>query len=109
MISLSGIVFTDETFHTSGRVGRHNCVIWGSVPPREHLEHERDRHKANVWCALTHERFIGPFFFDGDIITSNSFLDMLENYALPKLSIINNNFILQLDSASVHSDHILHD
>jgi hypothetical protein len=42
-----------------------------------------------VWWALTHEKVICPFFFDDNIITSNSFLDMLENYAFPQL---NNNF-----------------
>jgi hypothetical protein len=36
-----------------------------------------------MWCPLTQERVIGPFLFDEDIIKSNSFLDMLENYALP--------------------------
>jgi hypothetical protein len=48
---------------------------------------------VTVWYALTRERFFGPFFFDERIITSNSFLDMLENYAPLRL---NNNFILRL-------------
>jgi hypothetical protein len=39
-----------------------------------------------MWGTLTHERVIGPFFFDDDAITSNTFLDMLENYALPQLN-----------------------
>jgi hypothetical protein len=47
----------------------------------------------NVWCVLTHERVIGQFFFDEDIITSNSFLDMLEKYDLLQLN--NNNLVLK--------------
>jgi hypothetical protein len=45
-------------------------------------------------------------FFDEDVITSNSFLEMLEKYALPQL-INNNNLIVQLDGASVHIAHIV--
>jgi hypothetical protein len=59
---LSRIIFTDEAkFHISGSVSRHNCIIWDSEPPREHLGHERDRPKANVWCSLTHERVSSQF------------------------------------------------
>jgi hypothetical protein len=53
------------------------------------------------------EIVIGPFFFDEDIITNISFLDMLENYAPLQLS--NNNLMLQLDSAHVHLAHIVCD
>jgi hypothetical protein len=69
------IVFTHEVkFHISGSVNRHNCVIWGSEPPGEHSEHERDSHKVNVWSVLTNERVTGPFFFDEYITTLYSFL-----------------------------------
>jgi hypothetical protein len=80
-------------FHISGCGIRHICVIWGNEPPEEHLEHEWDNPEVNMWCSLAYERVISPFFFDEDIITSNSFLDMLEYYVLPQL---NNNLILQL-------------
>jgi hypothetical protein len=69
------------------------AVIWGCEPSRQHLENERGSPKVNVWNALTQERVIGRFFFDDDIITRNSFLDMLENYAPPQLN-NNNNSIL---------------
>jgi hypothetical protein len=106
IISLSSTVFAaDEKFHNSGHVNWHNCIIWGSEPPREHSEHEWDSPKVNVWCVLQHERVTGLFFFDEDIITSNSFLDMLENYALLQFKNNNNNLILHLDSAPVHFAH----
>jgi hypothetical protein len=59
--------------------------MWGSEHRRKHLEHELNSPNVNVWSVLTHERVIGPFFYDGDIITSNSFLNMLENNALLQL------------------------
>jgi hypothetical protein len=44
---------------------------------------------------------LARFLFDEDIITSTSFLDTLENYALPQLN-NSNNLIFQLDGAPVH-------
>ena len=47
---LKHVVFSDEaTFHTCGKVNRHNVRIWRS----EHvaIEHERDSPKLNVWCV----------------------------------------------------------
>jgi hypothetical protein len=52
-------------------------------------------------------KVVGLLFFDEDAITSNSFLDIFENYVLPQLNNNNNNnFILQLDCAPVHFAHI---
>jgi hypothetical protein len=63
----------------------------------------------NVWCLLVHKRVISQCFFDEDIIKSNSFLDMMESYALPQLNNKNNNLILQLDGVPVHFAHTVHD
>jgi hypothetical protein len=60
----------------------------------------------NVWCALTDE-LSTSFCFNDDIITSNSFLAILENYAL--LQFNNRNLILQLDAVPVHFAHIVCD
>jgi hypothetical protein len=108
VIFLSHIVFTDDAkFHISGQVSWHNCVILVSEPSREHLGYEQDTFKVNVWCILTHERVITLVPCDKDIITSNSFLDMLKNYAVPYLSY--DNLILQLDGAPVYVAHTVHD
>lgn len=96
---LSHTVTEEATFHTSGYVHQHNRVIWSSKPATVHSEHEQVDPKVNMWNALTHNRVTGLFFFDEDIIQRNSFLNMLENYALLKP---NNKLILQLDGAPVH-------
>jgi hypothetical protein len=57
---------------------------------------------------LTQERVIDPFFLDENIITSNFFLDILQNYALPQLD-DDDNLILQLDSSPVHFAHTVYD
>jgi hypothetical protein len=89
-----------------GRVNRHNCAVWSSESPTERSEYERDSHTVNVCYALTRE-VIGPFFFDEEVITSSSFVDMLEMCALPQLN--NDNLTLQLDGAPFHFAHTVRD
>jgi hypothetical protein len=61
-----------------------------------------------VWCALAHESAIDPFFFNEDTIALSSFLDKLENCAVPQLN-NNKNLILQLDGAPLNSADIARD
>ena len=45
--------FSDEaTFHTNGKVNRHNVRMWGEENPHGIFEHERDSPKVNVFCAI---------------------------------------------------------
>jgi hypothetical protein len=85
----------------SGRVCRHNCVVWGSKPTREYLEQELDDPKVNLWWALTYEKVLVQFFF----YKYYSFSDMLENYTLPQLT--TTIFRFSLDGASVYFVHTL--
>jgi hypothetical protein len=108
--SLSHLVFTHEAeFHISELVSQHNYAILVSEPPRERSEHEWDRPKVNIQCMLV----ICCFIFDKDIVTSNSFLDVLKNYARLHLDNNNNNnnnsLILQLNSAFDHYAYIVLD
>jgi hypothetical protein len=104
---LSHIVIDEALLHTYGYVNQHNCVIWSSKSATEHSKHKQNDPKVNMWHALTHNRVNGLFFFDEDIIKRNSFLNMLENYALLKPN--NNDLILLLDGASVHFAYIVCD
>jgi hypothetical protein len=49
--------------------------------PSEHLEHKQDSLK--VWCTQMKDKVIDFFSFCELTITSNVFLDMLENYIMP--------------------------
>lgn len=61
---LKRIVFSDEaTFHVCGHVHRYNVRIWASENPHVYTEYERNSPKVNVWCALMHNKIIGPFFY----------------------------------------------
>lgn len=83
--SLTSVCFIDEaTFHVSGELNRHNVIIWGSENPRETRKLTRDSPKVNVWCGLVHKVF-GPFFFTEKTITTNIYLDLLQEYVVPQL------------------------
>ena len=56
------LVFSDEaTFHTNGKVNRHNVRIWGEENPHATIEHERDLPKVNVFCAISKNMFLAHF------------------------------------------------
>ena len=62
------LVFSDEvTFHTNGKVNRHNARIWGKENFHATIEHERDSPKVNVFCAISKNHVHGPFFFERNV------------------------------------------
>ena len=97
------LVFSDETtFHTNGKVNRHNVCIWGKENPHATIEHERESPKVNVFCAISKNRVYGLFFFEGNV-TGDVYLQMLQNWRMNEL-IANEHgdFIYQQDSAPPH-------
>jgi hypothetical protein len=89
------LIFSYEaTFHISGKVNRHSVFIWGTEQPHVQIE---DFPKVNVFCAVSLEKVHGSFLFPGTTVTSDSFLDMLENWLLPQLNTNYDDYILQLD------------
>jgi len=94
------VLFSDEsTFHVCGKVNRHNCRIWDSENPHQVIEYERDTPKLNVWLGLHKHGVIGPFFFTESTVTGHSYLDMLENFAIPQIPL---GFIFLQDGAPPH-------
>jgi len=76
---INKILFSDvATFHTCGKVNRHNCCIWADKKPPNFLEWERDTSKVNVWLGMTQSKVYGPFFFAEATVTGPVYLDMLE-------------------------------
>jgi hypothetical protein len=63
------------------------------------LEHERDSPKLNVFCAISHWKIYGPFFFAEATVTGATCLDMLEQWLLPQLEEDTVDFILQHNGA----------
>jgi hypothetical protein len=94
------LVFSDEeTFHISEKVNRHNVKIWGTEIPHAIFEHQRDSPKPNVFCAISHQKIYGLFFFAKATVTGATYLDMLEQWLLPHLEKDSVDFIFQHDAA----------
>jgi hypothetical protein len=50
-------------FHTSGYVNKQNCCYWAPNNLLE-LQHPLHSAKVTVWCAISSEGIIGPYFFE---------------------------------------------
>ena len=99
----SRLIFSDKAcFHIGGKVNRHNIRIWGTQNPHEIIECARDSPKVNVFCAISHRKVYGPFFFAENTVNGAAYLDMLENWLIPQLQQEMNNFIFQQDGAPPH-------
>ncbi|GFV90647.1 transposase [Trichonephila clavipes] len=62
-----GILFSDEApFWLNGYVNKQNCRIWSEVNPRVYVETPVHPEKLTVWCALSADGIIGPYFFKND-------------------------------------------
>jgi hypothetical protein len=97
---LHPVMFSNEaTFRVLGRAHRHNLRKWANKRPPDFVEHERGSPKVNVWCALTRDHVIGPYFFAERTVTSHNYLDMLQLLAVPK---IDDNVIFNQDGAPPH-------
>jgi hypothetical protein len=62
------------------------------------LEHKRDSPKLIVFCAISHRKIYGPFFFAEATVTGVNYLDMLEQWLLPQLERDTVDFIFQHDA-----------
>jgi hypothetical protein len=65
-------------------------------------ELERDSTKVNVWASLMHDKLNGRLFFSEKTVTGDSYLDMLELYALLQIP---PQTIIQQDWAPPHFCH----
>ena len=98
------LVFSDEaTFHINGKVKKHNTRIWGTENPHELHEHQQDSPKVIMFCAMSKKAVYEPFFFERATVNGETYLDMLENWLMEKLSKKESgDFIFQQDRAPPH-------
>lgn len=58
---------------------------WGQENPRWMVKLKTtSRDHVMVWAGIIDTRLIGPYFFD-DTVNSDTYLEMLENFAIPEL------------------------
>jgi hypothetical protein len=98
------IYFSDEaTFHTSGYVHKQNCRIWSTKKPIEVQVYQDNSPKINVWCAMSSDCIIGPYFFEENVNGKN-YLEMLQNFFWPAIQNkrIASKIMFQQDGAPAH-------
>ena len=96
--------FSDEaTFHTSGYVYTQNSRIWSTEKPTEVYEYQDNTPKVNVWCAMSSNCIIGPYFFDDNVNDAN-YTKMLDSFFWPAIQKkrIASKIIFQQDGAPAH-------
>lgn len=95
---------SDEAyFHLNGAVNNHNFRIWSDSNPHLVQEQPLKPDKILVWCAVSSQRIIGPFFFD-ETVKGENYLNMLMSYFWPRLYRSKNGTIsyFQQDGAPAH-------
>lgn len=108
---LCNIFFSDEAhFHIGGYVNKQNMRYWSAYNPKE--IHERPLHcpKTTVWCAISGNGIIGPYFFGrGETVNAERYCAMLDNFFIPELHqhvSYNNRTHFQQDGATAHTARV---
>jgi DDE superfamily endonuclease/Helix-turn-helix domain (DUF4817) len=80
------IIWTDEARITNdGIFNRKNNIYWANENPHISVERKRQgRYGINVWCAIMHNRIIGPVFFHQNL-TSDVYVNILRDNLEPFL------------------------
>ncbi|XP_043676454.1 uncharacterized protein LOC122633042 [Vespula pensylvanica] len=87
---LDRLIMSDQAdFHLDGIINKENCIFWGAVNPTAIRDYQLHPIKCTVWCGLTSDCVIGPFFFKNDdgnnaaIVTVERYKNMIENFLRP--------------------------
>jgi hypothetical protein len=106
------LIISDEAiFSLNSSVNKQNCRYWEPTNPCQ--LHERLLHSPHVivWCAISAQGIIGPYFFESDdgvsvTVDVERYNHMLETFFLPEMRSHNWNMAstwFQQDSAKAHT------
>jgi hypothetical protein len=99
------VCWRDEaTFKLNGAINHHNCMYWALDNPHVTEQCHVNLPGITVWCGLTSEGLLGPFFFDSTL-TGATYLNLLQEAIMPGLRDLFGNdvrFYLQQDGAPPH-------
>jgi len=107
----SRIWFSDEAhFALNSAVNRRSNVYWGQNKPTEVSQRPLHSPKVTVWCAMSSNMVIGPFFFEdgqGNTVTVNqeNYRSVLAKFvaSLRRRQVNLNNAWFQQDGATPHA------
>lgn len=99
--SIDRIIWSDEaTFKLNGHINKHNCVFWNTENLHHILQKDVNLPGVVVWCAISSNGIIGPYFHDGNV-NGQSYLHMLQNWFMPRFP-EEEGLIFQQDGAPPH-------
>ena len=59
------IIWSDESLFTlNGVINRHNCCYWAYSNEKVQIPVPNSKDGIMVWCGVTSDGLIGPYFFD---------------------------------------------
>jgi len=76
------IVSNEAYFHLDGSVNNYNFRIWSESNRNHVVEKQFNPAKVLVWCSISKNKIIGPYFFNSNVNGEN-YLDMLKQKFLP--------------------------
>ena len=99
----SKIFYSDEcSISLSGGVNKQNCRVWGSERPQVVYEVPQGAESIMVWCAISENGIIVPYFFENESVTGESYYKMLRYFFFPKMRNYGDDYIFQQDGAPPH-------
>jgi hypothetical protein len=94
------ILWSDEAeFKLHGTINRHNCTYWCQENPHVQIEVSNDRRGIMVWCGMTSNGLLGPYFYEENV-NQFSYLNMLQGFVWPKIK--HKRLYFQQDGAAAH-------
>ena len=102
---LKNLIMSDEAhFHLNGNVNKQNMRFWGTANPRVVHQHQLHSLKCTVWCGVTSQRVIGPYFFENEVgkavtVNGDRYRTMIHNFIRPVAA----NKWFQQDGATAHT------
>lgn len=108
------LIFMSDEAHVylNGTVNQQNCRYWAQEKPRQ--LHEKPLHspRVTVWCAVSREHVIGPFFFEEDgvavTVNANRYVRMINDFFFLQLQMHNlqQDVWFQQDGATAHTARV---
>jgi inhibitor of nuclear factor kappa-B kinase subunit alpha len=97
------VLWTDEAhFHLDGTLSHANCVIWSEENPGVTVTRSLHPARVTVWCGFTSNFILPPAFFnEGETITADRYLNVLQHHMVPHLR-RRRNIVFMQDGAAPH-------
>lgn len=107
---IQNLIVSDEAhFALNGCVNKQNVRFWGTENPKELREVPLHSERVTVWCGMTENEIIGPYFFEddnGQTVTVNGqrYHNLVTDFLIPKVNEMNvANLYFQQDGATCHT------